>query len=137
MPRPVQERVALVRRAADQLSAELARSPRVPEIASRVGWDEERVIDALTAATTLNTLPLDGGAGDADAGAGSLAERIGHEDTGYELAECRATIGEALLDLTEDERTALLLRFVGEQTFAQIAQELDISTGQHVCSGAP
>jgi RNA polymerase sigma-B factor len=61
----------------------------------------------------------------AAAGAGA-----GREDSGYELGECRATIEEALLDLTEDERTALYLRFAEEQTFAQIAQELEISTGQ-------
>jgi RNA polymerase sigma-B factor len=134
VPRPVQERVALVRRAAGQLSAELARSPRVREIASRVGWNEERVLEALTAATALNTLPLDGGVGDADADAGSPAERIGCEDSGYELAECRATIEEALLDLTEDERTRSPRSRHSPRSLRSWRSR---PARRHVCCGAP
>jgi RNA polymerase sigma-B factor len=128
VPRPVQERVQAVRAAGAALTAELGRSPRTGEIAGRLCWSEELVVEGLTAAGTLNSVSLEDGDGDDEAPA--VAERFGALDPGFELAECRAAIESALTELDDDERRVLRLRFADDRTFGEIGRELALAPAQ-------
>ena len=72
-------------------------------------------------------MTLDGAAGpDADAGA---AHGLGAEDPGFELAEGRAAVEDALMKLSRHERELLRLRFDEELTHEGIAQRLGTNPG--------
>ena len=129
VPRPVQERVQRVRSTGGALRAELRRAPSVRELAARLEWKEEWVIEALTAARTLGTVSLDDAQED-DYGETGLAHRVGAEDPGFELLESRMAIETALPALDEDERRVLRLRYAHERTFAEIGRELAITAAQ-------
>src|SRR3954449_3739605 len=63
-PRRVHELFLRVQPAIDDLRQELGRSPRIPELAERVGATDEEIVEALEAggrraATSLDTLPAD------------------------------------------------------------------------------
>jgi RNA polymerase sigma-B factor len=130
VPRLVQERVRLVRQTADQLRAQLGRSPRVREIAARLECDEEIVVESLTAAAALGSVSLDRPSAREDEDRSSVVEALGHEDPGFEFVECRATIEDALTRLDDDERLVLRLRYADERTFAEIGQELALGPAE-------
>src|SRR3954449_13368873 len=63
-PRRIHELYLRVQPAVDELRQELGRSPRIPELAERVGATDEEIVEALEAggrraATSLDTLPAD------------------------------------------------------------------------------
>jgi RNA polymerase sigma-B factor len=115
VPRPVQERVRAVRAASAAHTP--GRKPRAAEIAARLGWSEELVVESLSAAGALDSVPLEG-------------DEIGAVDPGYELVELRCTIEAALPRLDEDERRVLRLRFADERTFGEIGRELALGPAQ-------
>ena len=49
VPRAMQERVAALRRATDAAAGEHGRAPTVTELAERLGWDPEDVVEAMSA----------------------------------------------------------------------------------------
>src|SRR5207248_4954111 len=67
-PRRVHELYLRIQPAMDELGQELGRSPRIDEVAARVGVADEMVIEALEAgtarsATSLDAVPTDGDVG--------------------------------------------------------------------------
>jgi RNA polymerase sigma-B factor len=132
VPRPVRERVQRMRSAADDLSRSLRRSPTTKELARRLRWDEEQVVDAALAENALASVPLDAPSASDGDGEALPAERVGAVDEGYELAECRVVIEEGLRRLPEEERCVLRLRFADERTFAQIGDELGVAPSQAI-----
>ena len=132
VPRPVRERVQRMRAAADDMSRSLRRSPTTGELARRLRWDEELVVDAALAENAMRCMPLEAPGGEDGDGEAAPAERVGAVDDGYELAECRAVIEAGLRRLPEEERHVLRLRFADERTFAQIGEELGVAPSQAV-----
>jgi RNA polymerase sigma-B factor len=130
VPRPVQERVHAVRAAGIALTAELGRAPRAAEIAARLRWSEELVVESLTAVGALSSVSLDHAGGGGDDDATPVAERLGDDDPGFELVECRSAIEAALPQLDDDERRVLRLRFADERTFGEIGRELALAPAQ-------
>jgi RNA polymerase sigma-B factor len=117
VPRPVRERLRDVRAASAALGAESGRAPRAAEIAERLRWSEELVVDSLAAVGALESVPLDGDA-------------VGAIDPGYELVELRGAIEAALPQLDDDERRVLRLRYADERTFREIGRELALGPAQ-------
>lgn len=130
VPRPTQERVHAVRKTAGALSAECGRPPRPSEIAGRLRWTTELVIETLTAANTVKSVSLDHWHAGPDADRASVADRLGDIDPGYELVESRVAIEAALPHLDEQERRVLRLRFADERTFSEIGGELALAPSQ-------
>jgi RNA polymerase sigma-B factor len=130
VPRLVKERVRQVRATADTFVAERGRAPRADEIAACLGCDEERVVEALVAASTLNRVSLDRtNTEEGDEGA-PLAACLGDDDPGFELVECRVDLERAIPRLDDAERRVLRLRYADERTFAEIGRELAVAPGQ-------
>ena len=129
MPRPMQERVQVVRTTSAQLTAELGRSPRAEELAGRLRWTEELVVETLTAVGALGSVSLDQRDGADDEGV-TVVERLGDIDPAHELVDCRASIEAALPALDDDERSVLRLRYAEERTFGEIGRELALTPSQ-------
>jgi len=132
VPRDLQELALKVDRAVSDLSRESHRAPSVQQIAKRVGASEEQVLEALEASGAYRATSFDAprpGGGDDDAG-DSLKDAVGHLDTGFGLAEDRATLDRLMQSIGPREREVLRLRFVEDMTQAEIGERIGVSQMQ-------
>ena len=124
VPRRLKDLGAAVAKATEPLSQELGRAPRPSELAARLGVDVEDVINALDARAGQTAGALD--AIDPHTG-GPVMERLGVADANLAKVEYRHALRPLLEELPERERTILALRFFGEMTQTEIAQQIGIS----------
>jgi RNA polymerase sigma-B factor len=124
VPRGLHDRMAEVEKAITELTKELQRSPSIGEIAARLDLEQTDVLEVLEASHNRRPLSLDRPAGAEDADETPAAERIGSEDTGFELVEGRIALDAALPYLDERERLVLRLRFADDMTQSQIAARI-------------
>jgi RNA polymerase sigma-B factor len=124
VPRELQERVRLVDRTTERLSAELGRSPTVAELADACGLDVQDALEALHAARSSRPQPLEPG-GEAPPGMRAAAP-----DPGYDLVEYAASARSAVARLSERDRRALQLRVADGLSQREIARELGVSQMQ-------
>ncbi|GIH23896.1 hypothetical protein Aph01nite_22060 [Acrocarpospora phusangensis] len=126
VPRLYQERRSELNRLVADMTQELGRSPKVPELATRMGISEEDMILTLDASAAYSTLSLDAPLG-ADDDAAALGDVIPDSDDSLSVLVDREAVKPLIDDLPEREKTILLLRFYGNMTQAEIAAEFDIS----------
>jgi RNA polymerase sigma-B factor len=127
VPRGLQELTLQVQTAADHLSRELGHSPTVTEVAVRLEITEDEVLEALEAGYAYSATSLDAPAAKDDSDGPTLGERLGDEETALDTVEAREAARQALAQLPERERRILTLRYYGERTQREIADELHIS----------
>ena len=126
VPRRLQELRLAINDANNTLSHTLSRAPTVQDIAAHLGLTEEDVLEGLEGARAYQATSLATPAGGPE-GTMELGDTIGADDHGFELAEIRFDLGPALAALDERERRILTLRFYGNQTQTQIAEQIGIS----------
>ncbi|MEU2153986.1 RNA polymerase sigma factor SigF [Streptomyces sp. NPDC019396] len=125
VPRRLQELRLALTTATAELSQQHGRSPTVHELAERLGISEEEVLEGLESANAYSTLSLD--VPDTDDESPAVADTLGAEDEALEGVEYRESLKPLLEDLPPREKRILLLRFFGNMTQSQIAQEVGIS----------
>lgn len=107
------------------LAHALGRAPTVADIAAHLQVTEEEVLEGLEGArayrATSLSAPLSGD------GALEVGDTLGAADHGYELTDLQLALGPALALLTERERRIVTLRFYGNQTQSQIAEQIGVS----------
>src|SRR5947209_14028260 len=130
VPRGAQEQALKVQEAQERLTSRTGRPPTVDELAQYLELAVEDVLDALETAAAHHSASLDAPREDGDDDSGSLVDVFGEEDRHYELVEETATISVAARELTTRERRVLALRFAGDMTQTQIAQEIGVSQMQ-------
>ncbi|MGH3325888.1 MAG: sigma-70 family RNA polymerase sigma factor, partial [Streptomyces sp.] len=84
VPRRLQELRLALTKTSDELSQTLDRSPTVPELAHALGVSEEDVVDGLAVGNAYTASSLDSPSMEDDGGEGSLADRLGYEDSALE-----------------------------------------------------
>jgi RNA polymerase sigma-B factor len=114
---PIREAVAL-------LACDLHRAPRPSEIAAHLDVPLEDVVDALQAQHAYTTTSLDTPIG---LGGATIADMHGGLDATLEQAAHRKELRAALDELPDRERHMLILRFFGDKTQTQIAEEIGVS----------
>jgi RNA polymerase sigma-B factor len=126
VPRRLQELRLALTTATSELSQRNGRSPTVHELAEHLNLSEEEVLEGLESANAYSTLSLDvPEAGDDEAPA--VADSLGAEDDALEGVEYRESLKPLLEQLPPREKKILLLRFFGNMTQSQIAEEVGIS----------
>ena len=125
VPRRLQELRMAITSANNELTHTLGRAPTVADVAAHLKTTEEEILEGLEgarayAATSLS-MPV-GAEGDSE-----LGETLGAIDEGFENAELRVALGPALAELDEREQRILTLRFYGNQTQQEIADQIGIS----------
>jgi RNA polymerase sigma-B factor len=125
VPRRLQELRLAITEANSTLTHSLGRSPTVADVAGHLGISEEDVLEGLEGARAYNATSLSTPIS-AD-GSTELGDTLGGEDYEYELAETRVALGPALATLDEREQKILTLRFYGNLTQSQIADQIGIS----------
>jgi RNA polymerase sigma-B factor len=130
VPRGAQERAVKVEDAQNKLSARAGRPPTVPEIAEYLELSIEEVLEALETARAHHASSLDAPFDDEDGGSTAFVDTFGTEDRDLQLAVDRITVGAATAQLSQRERQVLTLRFVGDLTQTQIAEQIGVSQMQ-------
>jgi RNA polymerase sigma-B factor len=131
VPRDLQELALRVDRTVTSLSLDLRRAPSVIELAEAVNSSEEQVLEALEAAGAYRAASLDSLRRFEDEDGGdTLADSLGDEEGGFELAEHRATLEPLLQTISARERTVLALRFHEDLTQAEIGARIGVSQMQ-------
>ncbi|WP_037935001.1 RNA polymerase sigma factor SigF [Streptomyces sp. SPB78] len=127
VPRRLQELRLALTKTSDELAQKLDRSPTVPELAKALGVSEDDVVDGLAVGNAYTASSLDSPAPEDDGGEGSLADRLGYEDTALEGVEYRESLKPLLAKLPPRERRIIMLRFFANMTQSQIGEEVGIS----------
>jgi RNA polymerase sigma-B factor len=150
VPRGLQELSLRVSATTDRLTRELGRSPTAAEVARILEVSEDEVLEALESSWAYHAASLDAPAADGGDGP-TLAERLGEPESSLDDVDARESLRRVVGALPVRERRILTLRFFGERTQAEIAQELGISQmhvsrliartltrlREHVVDGAP
>jgi RNA polymerase sigma-B factor len=125
VPRRLQELRLAISEANSTLTHKLGRSPLVADIATYLGITEEEVLEGLEGARAYNTTSLSTPLG--TDGSAELGDTISDETDDYAEVELRATLGPALAMLDAREQRIITLRFYGNLTQSQIADQIGIS----------
>jgi RNA polymerase sigma-B factor len=86
---------------------------------------EEEVLEGLEGARAYTATSLSTPVG--EDGGSSLEDTIGGEDGGFALTELRVALGPAIARLDEREQRIITLRFFGNLTQTEIAEQIGIS----------
>jgi len=127
VPRDLQERALAVSRHTERLSALLGRSPTLDELAEALECRIEQVMEAIDAAHNYHPASLDAPITHDGEDRCALAETLGDEDIGFELAEHRQALAASWATLSDVEREVLGLRLVEELTQREISQRIGCS----------
>lgn len=127
LPRAKQEQVLALRKVVHRLSADLGTSPTPEQIGVVMGLEVEDVIEVMMASEANDVLSLEAPALDGDEEGPAVGDLVADADVGFELAERRPAVAEALRWLPERERLILYMRFEQDLTQSKIARELGIS----------
>jgi RNA polymerase sigma-B factor len=127
VPRDLQERALAVSRQTERLSALLGRSPTLDELAEALNCSLEQVMEAIDAAHNYHPASLDAPLSSDGEERAALAETLGDEDIGFELAEHRQALADSWASLSDVERQVLGLRLVQELTQREISQRIGCS----------
>ncbi|MGW4465039.1 SigB/SigF/SigG family RNA polymerase sigma factor [Micromonospora sp. NPDC004704] len=130
VPRKLQERRLALAAATEALTGRLRRSPTVHELAVELGMGEEEVLEGLEGARAYRAISLSTPVSHEQGT--ELGDILGGPDSGYEQVELRIALGPALAALTEREQRIIALRFYGNLTQTQIAEQVGVSQ-MHVC----
>ncbi|BCY11157.1 sigma-70 family RNA polymerase sigma factor [Actinoplanes sp. L3-i22] len=126
VPRGQQDRVLDLVQARAVLTSELARTPTVTELAERLDLAESEVLVAQTSAAAHSTESLNAPLGDSPAG-GEIGDLFGADDGALTLIDDRTTVENLLCELPARECRLLALRFWGNLSQAEIAEQMQIS----------
>jgi len=125
VPRRLQELRLAITEANATLTHTLGRSPTITDIATHLNTSEEDILEGLEGARAYNATSLSTPI--SVDGTTELGDTLGDEDHQYELAETRVALGPALATLADREQKILTLRFYGNLTQSQIADQIGIS----------
>lgn len=125
VPRRLQDLGIEVSQATTLLTARLARAPTTSELAAHLGVGGDEVAAAQASAAGYSPASLNAPAG--GDGTAEMGDLYGLPDPELSLVDDWATVERLLCHLPERERRMLALRFYGNRSQSEIAEELGIS----------
>ena len=126
VPRRLKDMHVSINSAVSELSQQLGRAPRPTEIAERLDLPVSEVLEGLEAADAYRSSSLDEMLSSED-GSATVGELVGEADAELDRVDYREALRPLLAELAPRERTIVMLRFFGNLTQTQIANEVGIS----------
>lgn len=126
VPRRLKELHLAINAAVSELSQHNGRAPTASELATHLGLSREEVLEGLEAANAYQSTSLDTPVG-SEPDAPSLGDTLGGDDSAIDAVEYRQALQPLLAKIPPRERRVIALRFFGNQTQTQIAQEIGVS----------
>jgi RNA polymerase sigma-B factor len=127
VPRDLQERVLAASRHTERLSVELRRPPTPGELAHALDCTVDQAVEAIEAGENYQLASLDAPIAQDDEDGTLLADMLGGEDNGFELAGDRQALANSWAALPQLERQVLGLRLVHGLTQREISQRVGYS----------
>jgi RNA polymerase sigma-B factor len=127
-PRRLQELRADVQAVRERLEQQLGATPSDAELAAAMGTTVEDIREAASAATGFRPLSLDCSPSDDERP--GLSAFLACPDGEMETADDRVCLAEALVELDDDERELLLMRYVEGLTQREIGEVRGVSQMQ-------
>jgi len=128
VPRRVKELGPRIKRAVNELTTELQRSPTIPEIAARVDFSVEEVLETMEMMTSYNTLSLDVPMeAEHEEKERTFLDMIGDVDQRFEQVEQLMAVKSCIHVLDERERDVIEFTFLLNMTQIEIGAQLGIS----------
>jgi RNA polymerase sigma-B factor len=125
VPRRLQELRLAIQRAQSDLTQRLGRSPSTADLATYLEVPEDDVMAALEAASAYRPASL---SEPTRPGSESVvADRLAEVDRGLDAVDFRESLRPAIAKLPRREQRIISMRFFGNMTQTQIAQEIGIS----------
>lgn len=113
VPRRIKEIGPKIKRATDELTNELGRSPKIKEIADYIEASEEEVLEAMEMGQSYNALSVDHSIeADKDGSTVTLLDIMGNTEEGYELTEKRMILEKVLPILSVREKEIIQCTFI-------------------------
>lgn len=103
-------------------------SPTIAEIADYLGESEEAVLEAMEMGQSYHALSMDYKLNaDSEGGTVTLFDLVGEQEDGYEKADQRLLVEEALHVLTEQERKVIHFTFMEQMSQKEAGEQIGIS----------
>jgi RNA polymerase sigma-B factor len=125
VPRRLQEMRMAINDANGVLAHRLGRAPTIADIAAYLNVTEESVLEGLEGALAYRASSLSAPVG-VD-GTAELGDSLGSDERDYALTELRIVLEPVLAGLDDRERRIVTMRFYGNQTQSQIAEQVGVS----------
>lgn len=125
LPRGGSEALRRIAQAEEKLHMELQRSPSARELAEKLGWRLEDVLETLEMRLATGVESLDRVAGDDDDS--SVADHVGAADGALAGFEDREALNRALTRLDAEEQELLRLRFFENRSQRDVAARQGVS----------
>ncbi|WP_433469629.1 SigB/SigF/SigG family RNA polymerase sigma factor [Spirillospora sp. CA-128828] len=126
--RRIQELRPVLQRAVQEFTREHGRSPTTAETAAIMDITQEETVEVIIACDAYRPLSLEAPAdGSRNADNGTVGEYLGSDDPALDAFVDGHALAPLIDDLPERERTILLLRFFGNKTQTQIAEQIGLS----------
>lgn len=123
VPRSAKETHLRLRKATDELTQQLGRSPTVPQLAEHLGIGVDEVVEGIAAGSAYTTASID-----APLGPDGEGERqLGADDEGFAHVADSSLVEDLLATLPPREQQIVRLRFYGELSQSEIAERVGIS----------
>lgn len=126
VPRRLKDMHVSINSVVSELAQQLGRAPKPSEIADRLGVPVAEVLEGLEAAEAYRSSSLDEMLS-SEQGSATVGELVGHADAELARIDAQQSLRPMLAELPERERTIVLLRFFGNMTQTQIAEQVGIS----------
>lgn len=126
--RRIQELRPVLQRTVQEFTREHGRSPTTAEISGLMDITEEETVEVIVACDAYRPLSLEAPADGSHSGDnGTVGEYLGSDDPALDTFIDGHVLGPLIDELPERERTILLLRFFGNKTQTQIAEQIGLS----------
>lgn len=128
VPRRIKELGPRIKRAIDELTIQLQRSPHIVDIARYVNVTEEEVLETLEMGRNYHSLSVDSEIeADSDGSTVTLLDLIGQVDSGFDRVDQEMTISKVIHVLNEREKNVIFLTFFDNLSQKQAGDVLGIS----------
>ncbi|MDT7724548.1 MAG: polymerase sigma-B factor [Actinomycetota bacterium] len=126
VPRRLKELHLAISKATGVLAQRLGRAPTPTELAAELKIDIDELSDGLVAGNAYHTISVESTISDKTEDL-SLLDTVGDYDGELEKVDNHETLKPLLDQLPERERTIVMLRFFGNMTQTQIAEQIGVS----------
>ncbi|MCJ7842200.1 RNA polymerase sigma factor SigB [Lederbergia sp. NSJ-179] len=128
VPRRIKELGPKIKATVEELTRELQRSPKIPEIAAHLEIPEEEVLEAMEMGKSYQALSVDHSIeADADGSTVTLLDIVGHIDSGYEKVNQKMMLEEVLHVLSDRERKIIQYTYLENKSQKEAGEMLEIS----------
>ncbi|MED0676535.1 sigma-70 family RNA polymerase sigma factor, partial [Aneurinibacillus thermoaerophilus] len=132
VPRTIKEMGYHLQKTIDELTAELQRSPRISEIAQRLGISEEKVLEIMENKGNIHALSLDTPikSDNNEQDSHTLMDMIPDQDPGFLDVDRKMDLAQLLEQLNDQQRQVIHYVYYEEWSQRQIGEKLGISQMQ-------